>query len=409
MKYRPKRLLQITLLTGLTLILYLLVFSGLLSLFDAGNSKAPQPQGLTFGDDPPLSGASTCGSNQKADVICYQLSYPREYSRVGPIARMVITDPVSVGADFGSCTAWRIGPNNHMLANKHCIADQAQLAAAEFWFNYQRPKCGSGAPGPVVKVAGDTLLAVDETLDFALFTVKDFETIAGFGYLNLDIRPPIAGEEIYIPQHGGGKPKEFGIENDQSDDNLCHIDIASYPSPIDDTPDTDTAYTCDTITGSSGSPVLARSSHRVVALHHWGTCPNKAVRIDKLWPVIKSKVCATEIPPELIYPDDGNTSNVSPTFMWSSLADVAEYNLQVDNQANFTSPVISMTITNTLFNPVSALSDSLYFWRVRGRSIFDSCDNYSGWSETRSMIITTPQKTDPPETEYIIYLPLIHK
>ena len=46
--------------------------------------------------------------------------------------------------------------------------------------------------------------------------------------------------------------------------------------------DSDVAYYCDTEGGSSGSPVLSRSTHRVVALHHFGGCPNSGVRGDLL-------------------------------------------------------------------------------------------------------------------------------
>ncbi|MDX1520216.1 MAG: hypothetical protein R3264_01140, partial [Anaerolineae bacterium] len=105
---------------------------------------------------PDLFSQEVCGQNERVDVSCYEGSHPSEFSRVAPVARMVM--PLGVGA-FPSCTAWRIGPNNHMIANEHCIANQTQLEAAEFWFNYQRPACGSGDPGPVVKVAGDELLA----------------------------------------------------------------------------------------------------------------------------------------------------------------------------------------------------------------------------------------------------------
>jgi len=44
----------------------------------------------------------------------------------------------------------------------------------------------------------------------------------------------------------------------------------------------DVSYYCDTEGGSSGSPVLSRATNRVVALHHFGGCPNSGVRGDLL-------------------------------------------------------------------------------------------------------------------------------
>ena len=50
---------------------------------------------------------------------------------------------------------------------------------------------------------------------------------------------------------------------------------------------TDVAYFCDTEGGSSGSPVLSRDTGKVVALHHFGGCPNSGVRIDLIYAALK--------------------------------------------------------------------------------------------------------------------------
>jgi V8-like Glu-specific endopeptidase len=46
---------------------------------------------------------------------------------------------------------------------------------------------------------------------------------------------------------------------------------------------TDVSYHCDTEGGSSGSPVISRETNRVIALHHFGGCPNSGVRIDLIY------------------------------------------------------------------------------------------------------------------------------
>jgi hypothetical protein len=254
---------------------------------------------------------STCGTNQRTDVVCYQASHPTEYGRSSAVAIHLLN-----GVFW--CTSWRVGSSNHMFTNEHCITSQAQLDASEFWFNYQRLACGSGDTATPTKVTGNTLLTDDHLLDFALFTVNDFSSISNFGYLELDVRVPVLDEEIYIPQHGAGNPKEFGIESDMNTGNVCRIDDAITNGRG---ANTDTGYYCDTIGGSSGSPVLARSSHKVVALHHFGGCLNQGVRIDQIWPLVQSYLgSGTCSAPPLNSPNDGyvHTSlDRTITFNWS--------------------------------------------------------------------------------------------
>jgi V8-like Glu-specific endopeptidase len=54
--------------------------------------------------------------------------------------------------------------------------------------------------------------------------------------------------------------------------------------------DTDVSYYCDTEGGSSGSPVLSRSTNKVLALHHFGGCPNSGVRMERIFTQIQSLI-----------------------------------------------------------------------------------------------------------------------
>ena len=45
-------------------------------------------------------------------------------------------------------------------------------------------------------------------------------------------------------------------------------------------PGSDVSYFCDTDGGSSGSPVISRRTDKVIALLHFGGCPNSGVRAD---------------------------------------------------------------------------------------------------------------------------------
>ncbi|SIO37505.1 PKD domain-containing protein [Salinivibrio sp. ES.052] len=229
---------------------------------------------------------STCGINERKDVACWQDSQPEEYERSRPVARLLMNGS-------GLCTGWRVGPDNHMFTNNHCVESQTELANTEVWFNYQRPTCGSGQITDVVKVTGAQLLNTDYTLDYTLFSVNNFAKVAQFGYMGLDVRQPQRGETIFIPQHGAGNPKELSIESDQNSGGICQIDVAITNGRGTGT---DTGYFCDTTGGSSGSPVLAKDSHNVIALHHFGGCENQGVRIDKIWPQVAGEF--DNVPPK---------------------------------------------------------------------------------------------------------------
>ena len=225
---------------------------------------------------------SICGSKDHRRVACYDSSHPTEYARSRAVGVLLLN-----GTRI--CTTWRIGPSNHMLTNEHCITSQADVNNTEVWFNYQHNNCVGLFGAGKTKVDGDTLLADDVALDFALFTIENLASVNHYGFLLPDLDPVVQDQEIYIPQHPGGKRKRMSIESDQNTGDVCRVDV-----PVTDGPafagspaDTDMGYLCDTEPGSSGSPVLARDSHGVVALHHAGGCENQGVLMTEIWPEIE--------------------------------------------------------------------------------------------------------------------------
>ncbi|MBY0574284.1 MAG: proprotein convertase P-domain-containing protein [Undibacterium sp.] len=221
---------------------------------------------------------SVCSNNDRKDAICYANSNPVEYERSRPVARLLMSG--------GLCTTWRVGSGNFLMTNNHCISTQAGAAASEVWFNYQNSTCGGSSLAPVTKVNGVSLLKTDATLDYSLYTINDLAAIASFGNFGLDVRPAVKDEQIFIPQHGGGNPKQLAIASDANTGNVCRIDA---PIQNGNGTNTDAGYKCDTEGGSSGSPVVAFSSKKVIALHHLGGCPtgnNSGALINNIWPQI---------------------------------------------------------------------------------------------------------------------------
>ncbi|WP_344546444.1 serine protease [Actinomadura fulvescens] len=213
---------------------------------------------------------SICGTNDYRDAVCYRSSHATEYQRSRAVARLLI-------GGTSLCTGWRVGPNNRMLTNNHCVATASGVRSTEVQFNYDCPTCGGTGSGPITKVTGDQMLKTSSRLDYTLYTVQNFSTISSFGYLELDARNPTQGEQIYIAGHPRALVKKLSIASDR-DGGVCKIGTVVVG--------VNSGYNCDTEGGSSGSPVLARSTHKVIALHHLGGCPNMGTRISLIQPEI---------------------------------------------------------------------------------------------------------------------------
>ncbi|WP_433213614.1 trypsin-like serine peptidase [Dactylosporangium sp. CS-047395] len=216
---------------------------------------------------------SICGrSNETENAACYKSSDPVAYANAKPVARLLIN-----GVEL--CTAWRVGTQNRMLTNHHCFTTTREARSTEVWFNYECASCDGGSTLRPTKVMGDQVLATDDILDYTLFSVKNFAQIQQFGYLEIDDRAPVRGEELYIPQHPRGAPTVITTEDSTERSGNCAVSQPSYDGYA---ANTDMSYYCDTDGGSSGSPVISRRTNKVIALHHFGGCPNSGVRIDRI-------------------------------------------------------------------------------------------------------------------------------
>ncbi|MEZ4862556.1 MAG: SdrD B-like domain-containing protein [Caldilineaceae bacterium] len=77
----------------------------------------------------------------------------------------------------------------------------------------------------------------------------------------------------------------------------------------------------------------------------------------------------------------GELANTTPTFSWERVEGAAGYTIQIDNDNNFSSPVLNVKIDGTSYTPKTALPDGSYFWRVAMRR----SDRILGhWTETMS-------------------------
>ncbi|GAA2550984.1 hypothetical protein GCM10010435_21440 [Winogradskya consettensis] len=219
---------------------------------------------------------SVCGSDESKDAVCYRSADPVAYTRSKAIARLLIN-----GTEL--CTGWRVGAGNRMITNNHCFDNSDEAYETEVWFNYQCAKCGGYEVFRPTKVWGEKVITTDHVYDYTLFTVENFDSVRKFGYLTLDTARPVRGQELYVPQHPAGEPTRIaGRLGDRA--GTCAVVSNAFDGY---TAKSDVSYNCDTEGGSSGSPVLSRKTDKVVALHHFGGCPNSGVRADLLYSKLK--------------------------------------------------------------------------------------------------------------------------
>ncbi|MCC3765110.1 serine protease [Glycomyces sp. TRM65418] len=222
---------------------------------------------------------SVCGRDDSLNAVCYRETDPVAWGASRSVARIIV-------GDDSYCTAWIAGDANRLMTNNHCLDTDAEARATEVQFGYECIVCAGGPVRMPIKVSGETVLATNRTLDFTLFTVADHARIAHLPHLELDPRRVAEGEKVFLAGHPGGRPLRITAASDAEPNGTgrhCQI--------LDSAADgrgwnTDLAYLCDSQGGSSGSPVLSRTTGTVVGLHHFGGCPNSAVRMDLIHPLI---------------------------------------------------------------------------------------------------------------------------
>jgi predicted phage tail protein len=92
--------------------------------------------------------------------------------------------------------------------------------------------------------------------------------------------------------------------------------------------------------------------------------------------------------PTLLLPADSATSSIGdPSFSWQGVTNADEYQVQVDNDADFSSPEFDNTAPQTTRGLPAALTDGTYFWRVRGVNALGTSGE---WSVIREFTVDIP-------------------
>lgn len=242
-----------------------------------------------------------CGVDDFENAICRAPSV--EYDRGRAVARMLIQGSFL-------CTGWLASANDHFVTNEHCITTSAEALNTDYEFGAEAPSCGSGNcqlcfPGTIY--SGAVFIQDSPGLDYALIQLAGNPS-ATWGFLQIDDRQAVVGEQVYLVSYPAGRAKEFAYNS--SEDASGFGTVLSITEPTCSGATLEVGYWADTEGGSSGSPVLAVSSQQVIALHHChnfcdqGGDPNRGVPID----LICDEICSFLGPECTINADcdDGN-------------------------------------------------------------------------------------------------------
>jgi hypothetical protein len=223
-----------------------------------------------------------CLGDDKENAICYESSHPNEYNKARAVARLLIQ-----GSSL--CTGWLASASSHLITNEHCITSATAALNTEYEFMSEAATCGAFNcllchPGTVYTAA--EFIQDSAALDYALVRLNA-DPAGIYGHLVIDPRDAVVGEQIYIPQHPGGRAKELAIFSTSDSGGVCEV-FSITRLGCSSGAYFDVGYYCDTEGGSSGSPVLATSNHKVIALHHCANCPNRGVPIDLVYAEVSS-------------------------------------------------------------------------------------------------------------------------
>ena len=89
-----------------------------------------------------------------------------------------------------------------------------------------------------------------------------------------------------------------------------------------------------------------------------------------------------------IPPSGAETLRQDFTLAWYSVEGAAQYNLQMDNDAGFSSPAVDVTLAGSSYTPAVAPPDGRYFWRVRARNASGAFGPFNAPSTVE--IVTAP-------------------
>lgn len=193
-----------------------------------------------------------------------------------PVARLRF---MVSGGGQALCTGFLVS-EDLLITNEHCIKNESELLSAVAEFGYDT--YGS-LPD---RFRAKALELTDAGLDYSVIRLAS-SPVNKYGKLSVDLKEPLPESlALVVIEHPAGEPKQVSLTDCQVSGSRRQ-GVAGKP--------TDFGHLCDTLGGSSGSPVLDLSTGSVVGLHHLGfneNSPdpvNQAVYLESIFKDIQQR------------------------------------------------------------------------------------------------------------------------
>ncbi len=215
---------------------------------------------------------SIIGEDEREHLYRYEGQFLPVVDRVqGAIAKLSMIKMEGGQQIREVCSGFLIG-DDVLVTNEHCVADQPTCLSTKIIFGFVYNNIGQ-TPG-LEQYDCQSVMAVDVPLDIAVLKIAQKPGLR-WGTLALADEDVLPDQKLFVLQHPLGEAKQ-----------ISEVGCAVFEpvSPGRSGP-SDFAHLCDTLGGSSGSPVF-NAAGEVAGLHHWGKTlmgrysgSNRAVRV----------------------------------------------------------------------------------------------------------------------------------
>jgi V8-like Glu-specific endopeptidase len=199
---------------------------------------------------------SIIGEDEREHIYRYEGQFLPVVDRVqGAVAKLSIIKTAGGRQIREVCTGFLIG-DDMLVTNEHCVADDQTCQATKVIFGFTYNTIGQ-TPG-LEQYDCQSVMAVDVPLDISVLKIAQKPGMR-WGTLALAAEDVLADQPLFVLQHPLGEAKQISEAG-------CAV---FEPVSSGRSGQTDFAHLCDTLGGSSGSPVF-NAAGEVAGLHHWG-------------------------------------------------------------------------------------------------------------------------------------------
>ena len=156
-----------------------------------------------------------------------------------------------------SCTGFMVD-NKHLITNEHCISNESVCSSTVAKFGYFKKDDVSVNEG--IDFTCRRIVGVSYDLDVSILELELGNKEPELGFLEISPNSPKKSMKIGMIHHPVGEPQQVSK-------NGCKILDLSVDGR---TKNIDFSHRCDTLSGSSGAPIINLRNSKVVGLHHNG-------------------------------------------------------------------------------------------------------------------------------------------